>query len=970
MTIIPRNKERETERQRDLENDAAFFICVSGGVYDMASGPNKYDDDDIAGKKRKHYLTTVKTEWESPSLFQHTFRNVSSDGKISLQILKQPERQHRARYQTEGSRGAIKDRSQNMFPTVQLKGYGNKCATLQVFIGNDQGDPIPHIYYQACKVAGKNSTPCQELKKEGTDVILIDMDPSKFHEVVCDCVGILKERHSDIESKMPKQTRRTNWRKKTTKCRIVFRTEIENCEGDMEVLQAVSDSISCTQLPGTPEITKMSLSSCSPLGGEELWMIGKNFLKDCVVVFQESSMSRRLPNKVWMKAVEPLKDYFNSTHLIVAIPPFIDTKIKENVSVNVTVKCGGKESDHMSLVYASTAGAKSGDIVRHQLNGSQVDHSPAHSLSLGSTRELQNKSSKNFKQRITILEQLDTGRRARVSKRSKDKLRSSLPRKIEQPDIYPDETVFDSIHHSTEQGLLKKQQQQQQPDNGDNNKVFSSMRTSFQTKEDNSYRGYVAEDSVSSLISRDETNHTSDTNMSQLSSSNTNDTVVSTPDKSGFKKAPLSFLGVMSSLQPQALNPPKRPQQNGELGQQQQQATGFVSAFSFPNNATQQNMQTEVGNEPKPSEPVQKDKETPKEVCKYSIDSSESEVPSISIKLPPSILSNQDRLETIVNTINKAITTPTPTPAPPIKTPQQAADMLASIKINSNNASAYNEVNSEPVKDQSFEAKPPEPAATNWLDSSSDGVEVAKKIRVSSEAPEPDYHAEAAAAKWREEKAINAVAVAAAAVAAASARNTLNTAAISAAVDQIQNWSTQNQPTFTQPTQAFAGQPTPPAPLWNSEAPAASTEQQEQPQTEPQSTWNSAIVTQSFDTSATTFTEQQESPKNNAVWPSTTNSVQPAFANETAWSPTKSKKQPEAENTTTSWQPEATPHEVPNQFTAATWPPTESKEGIYCNRLRPLFSPIFNNSFSSLQFGIRKPRIPNQSFSPTVRCGI
>ena len=68
-------------------------------------------------------------------------------------------------------------------------------------------------------MAGKNSTPCNELKKEGTDVILIDMDPARFYEVNCDCVGILKERASDIENKKPHQTRRTNWRKKTTKVR-------------------------------------------------------------------------------------------------------------------------------------------------------------------------------------------------------------------------------------------------------------------------------------------------------------------------------------------------------------------------------------------------------------------------------------------------------------------------------------------------------------------------------------------------------------------------------------------------------------------------------------------------------------------------------------------------------------------------------------------------------------------------------
>ena len=66
--------------------------------------------------------TTVKSEWTLPSLFQHSFRSFTSDGKVRLEILRQPERQHRARYQTEGSRGAVKDRSQNMFPTVQLRG--------------------------------------------------------------------------------------------------------------------------------------------------------------------------------------------------------------------------------------------------------------------------------------------------------------------------------------------------------------------------------------------------------------------------------------------------------------------------------------------------------------------------------------------------------------------------------------------------------------------------------------------------------------------------------------------------------------------------------------------------------------------------------------------------------------------------------------------------------------------------------
>ena len=42
-----------------------------------------------------------------------------SEGK-ELKIVVQPETQHRARYLTEGSRGSMKDRTQQGFPTVKV----------------------------------------------------------------------------------------------------------------------------------------------------------------------------------------------------------------------------------------------------------------------------------------------------------------------------------------------------------------------------------------------------------------------------------------------------------------------------------------------------------------------------------------------------------------------------------------------------------------------------------------------------------------------------------------------------------------------------------------------------------------------------------------------------------------------------------------------------------------------------------
>lgn len=58
------------------------------------------------------------------------YSSISRDGSVQLQIVTQPEQQHRARYQTEGSRGAVKDKSGNGFPVVKLNGY-NKPAVLQ-----------------------------------------------------------------------------------------------------------------------------------------------------------------------------------------------------------------------------------------------------------------------------------------------------------------------------------------------------------------------------------------------------------------------------------------------------------------------------------------------------------------------------------------------------------------------------------------------------------------------------------------------------------------------------------------------------------------------------------------------------------------------------------------------------------------------------------------------------------------------
>ncbi|CAH1720014.1 unnamed protein product [Chironomus riparius] len=286
------------------------------------------------------------------SLQNQNHSSVSSDEKIQLQIITQPEQQHRARYQTEGSRGAVKDKSGNGFPVVKLNGY-SKPAVLQVFIGNDVGKVSPHIFYQACKVSGKNSTPCNEVKVDGTMVIEIEIKPENDMTVICDCVGILKERNVDVEHRLGKNNTLaavTRNKKKSTKCRMIFRTKINEDAEYSEVLQICSNTITCTQPPGVPEICKKSLDSYNFGGGKELFIIGKNFLKDTKVTFTRYDENGRQMKKIWEETVLPDKEYLQQTHLICTIPAYPE-EITEPVQVQMYVTSSNKKSEPHTFIY-------------------------------------------------------------------------------------------------------------------------------------------------------------------------------------------------------------------------------------------------------------------------------------------------------------------------------------------------------------------------------------------------------------------------------------------------------------------------------------------------------------------------------------------------------------------------------------------------------------------------------------------
>ncbi|PAA46594.1 hypothetical protein BOX15_Mlig033763g1 [Macrostomum lignano] len=175
-----------------------------------------------------------------PSLFNCYPRK---HGPFELLIVSQPEQHHRARYMTEGSRGSVKDRSQQGYPTVQLIGW-SQPASLSIFVGTDVGRVKPHGYYQACRVSGK-ATACEavETEQEGTRVLEVPFDPQKNMILNLDCVGILKLRNADVEQKRGVGKNR----KKSIKARLVFRVNLPLGGGNFITLQAASDPIVCSE---------------------------------------------------------------------------------------------------------------------------------------------------------------------------------------------------------------------------------------------------------------------------------------------------------------------------------------------------------------------------------------------------------------------------------------------------------------------------------------------------------------------------------------------------------------------------------------------------------------------------------------------------------------------------------------------------------------------------------------------------
>uniref|UniRef100_A0A087YHY4 Nuclear factor of activated T-cells 5 n=1 Tax=Poecilia formosa TaxID=48698 RepID=A0A087YHY4_POEFO len=354
-TEVPRKSRKRTPRQRPGPKPTPPEDSMDVFDADSAKGPHFVLSQ----------LSTDKTSSIASSLDSGTAVKGGSlsaqfpqrsDGK-ELKILVQPETQHRARYLTEGSRGSVKDRTQQGFPTVKLEGI-SEPVVLQVFVANDAGRVKPHGFYQACRVTGRNTTACKEVDIDGTTVIEIPLEPSNDMTLAVDCVGILKLRNADVEARIGV----AGSKKKSTRARLAFRVNIPQPDGSVLTLQVPSSPILCTQPAGLPEILKKSLHSGSVKGGEEVFIIGKNFLKGTKVIFQENIAD----DNSWQAEAKIDTDLFHQNHLVVTVPPFHSQSITSPVSVGIFVMTNaGRSHEAQAFTYTpESADSSSGQTVK------------------------------------------------------------------------------------------------------------------------------------------------------------------------------------------------------------------------------------------------------------------------------------------------------------------------------------------------------------------------------------------------------------------------------------------------------------------------------------------------------------------------------------------------------------------------------------------------------------------------------
>nr|XP_045012226.1 nuclear factor of activated T-cells, cytoplasmic 2 isoform X1 [Jaculus jaculus] len=264
----------------------------------------------------------------------------SQSGSYELRIEVQPKPHHRAHYETEGSRGAVKAPTGG-HPVVQLHGYmENKPLGLQIFIGTaDERILKPHAFYQVHRITGKTVTTTSYEKIVGhTKVLEIPLEPKNNMRATIDCAGILKLRNADIELRKGE----TDIGRKNTRVRLVFRVHVPESSGRIVSLQTASNPIECSQRSAheLPMVERQDMDGCLVYGGQQMILTGQNFTAESKVVFTEKTTDGQ---QIWEMEATVDKDKSQPNMLFVEIPEYRQKHIRTPVKVNFYVINGKRK---------------------------------------------------------------------------------------------------------------------------------------------------------------------------------------------------------------------------------------------------------------------------------------------------------------------------------------------------------------------------------------------------------------------------------------------------------------------------------------------------------------------------------------------------------------------------------------------------------------------------------------------------
>ncbi|XP_035009243.1 nuclear factor of activated T-cells, cytoplasmic 2 [Hippoglossus stenolepis] len=351
--------------------------CVYGEVYDWAIEQERIGRSGAVVKPDMVYM--VPAVWPPSHPVQHgKFSGLSvtplpqldrqlpnQSGQYELLIRQQPKSHHRAHYETEGSRGAVKT-PKGGHPEIQLCGYeGSAPLGLQVFIGTaDERLLKPHAFYQVHRVTGKTvTTPSMERMISGTKVLEIPLEPKNHMRVVIDCVGILKLRNADIELRNGE----TDIGRKNTRVRLVFQVHVPQSGGRLVSLQVASEPIECSQrAQELPAVERQDLDRCSVLGGQQMVLTGQNFTPDSKVIFSEKTQEGQ---QIWEMEATVDKDKTQANMLFVEVPPYRDRTICHPAKVNFYVVNGKKNaSQPQHFIYTPVIAVKAEPLDDYRLN--------------------------------------------------------------------------------------------------------------------------------------------------------------------------------------------------------------------------------------------------------------------------------------------------------------------------------------------------------------------------------------------------------------------------------------------------------------------------------------------------------------------------------------------------------------------------------------------------------------------------